>query len=329
MSKVLGLDAGNGAFKLYGPQGGTQTLSQIALGGMNEVSSTLGLRRQKAPLKIVNAHGAFYVGAGAHDFGRPVGNLDVERFNGTPEMVALFHGAMTDYLRQHGDMSEALTLIVGLPQEILTEDLAERTKESIRAWLVGEHQWVADGKEIELKVRDVKVAAQVSGGLFDYLLDDQGKFIPERKKALTAEVGVVSVGFGTVELLVVRDRVPLNRFMTGTASGVQRLLEIVNAQGLYSLGELDSMLREGSLDVTTALPIWEREVRSVINEYWSNNKSGKVWRRFERVILLGGGSLLLKDTLPLLFDGKAYVPDNPILSIARGLYKMSLLKKAG
>ncbi len=329
MNKALGLDAGNGAFKLYGPQGGTETLSQIALGGMNEVVSTLGLRSRKPPMKIINSHGAFYVGAGAHDFGRPVGNLDVERFNGTPEMIALFHGAMTDYMRLHGEIVEPLTLIVGLPQEILTEDLSERTKESVRAWLVGEHQWVADGQEIELKVREVKVAAQVSGGLFDYLLDEQGKFIAERKKALTAEVGVVSVGFGTVELLVVRDRVPLNRFTTGTASGVQRLLEIVNTQGLYSLGELDGMLRSGSLDLTTAQPIWEREVRNVINEYWSNNKSGKVWRRFEKVILLGGGSLLLKDSLPLLFEGKAFVPDDPIRSIARGLYKMSLLKKAG
>ncbi|MBV5325060.1 MAG: hypothetical protein J0626_07230, partial [Rhodospirillaceae bacterium] len=31
----------------------------------------------------------FYVGVGAHDYGRPVENLDVDRFNGTPEMKAL------------------------------------------------------------------------------------------------------------------------------------------------------------------------------------------------------------------------------------------------
>ena len=40
--------------------------------------------------------------------------------------------------------------------------------------------------------------------------------------------------------------------------------------------------------------------------------------------LVGGGALLLKDTLPARFQGKAIVPDEPILSIARGLYKLNL-----
>jgi hypothetical protein len=170
-------------------------------------------------------------------------------------------------------------------------------------------------------VAEVKVASQVSGGLFDYLLDEQGKFIPERKKAFTSEVGIISVGFGTVELLVVRDRVPVQRFTTGAASGVRRLLEILNGQRLYSLGEMDIMLRAGSLDTSTALPVWEREVMGVIERQWGN-----AWRRFAAVLIMGGGALLLKD-MPLKFAGKGHVPNQPVQAIARGLYKMSLLKK--
>lgn len=315
----LGLDAGNGAFKLHGPQGGLETLSQVATNGSQRVVSTLGLRKQKPPLHIENGHGSFYIGAGAHDYGRPVENLDVERFNGTPEMVALFHGSMAHYMNQYGTITEPLTLIVGLPQETLTGD---NSKENLRRWLRGQHIWLADGKEFSLDVADVKIASQVSGGLFDYLLDDQGKFIPERKKAFTAEVGIISVGFGTVELLVVRDRVPVQRFTTGTASGVRRLLEIINHQRLYSLGEMDIMLRAGQLDVTKALPIWEREVMGVIERQW-----GSAWRRFAAVLVMGGGAILLKNTLSQRFEGKGFVPENPVQAIARGLYKMSLPKR--
>lgn len=315
---TLGVDAGNGAFKVYGPQGGQETLSQVAWNGSQRVISTLGLKKQKPPLNIQNERGSFYVGAGAHDYGRPVENLDVERFNGTPEMLALFHGAMTRAIRQMSGIEEPLTLLVGLPQETLTGDTAEGTRENLRRWLRGKHRWQADGKEYEIEVAEVKVASQVSGGLFDYLLDEQGKFIPERKKAFTAEVGIISIGFGTVELLVVRDRTPVQRFTTGAASGVRRLLEILNGQRLYSLGEMDLLLRAGQLDISTALPIWEREVLGVIERQW-----GSAWRRFAVVLMVGGGALLLKD-LPLRFAGKGFVPDEPVMAVARGLYKISL-----
>lgn len=317
---TLGIDAGNGAFKIFGEHGGQETLSQVAWNGNQRVVSTIGLRKQKPPLRIENAHGSFYVGAGAHDYGRPVENLDVERFNGTPEMVSLFHGAMTHTLNRIGELPGSVSVIVGLPQETLTGDIAEQTKENVRRWLRGRHEWRADGQEISIEISDVKVASQVSGGLFDYLLDDNGKFVPERKRAFTAEVGIISIGFGTVELLVVRDRVPVQRFTTGAASGVRRLLEILNGR-LYSLGELDLMLRSGHLDISTALPVWEREVMGVIEKQW-----GTAWRRFAAVLIVGGGAHLLKD-LPFKFAGKGYVPDDPVQSIARGLWKMSKLAK--
>ena len=318
----VGVDAGNGAFKIYGSTGGQETLSQVAWNGGQRVVSTLGLRRQKPPLNIRNEHGSFYTGAGAHDYGRPVENLDVERFNGTPEMVALFHGAMTRYMQQYGAFGEPLSLVVGLPQETLGGENTDETRENVRRWLRGVHQWQADGQPQTLEVAEVRVASQVSGGLFDYLLDEHGKFIPERKKAFTSEVGIISVGFGTVELLVVRDRVPVQRFTAASASGVRRLLEILNGQHLYSLGELDILLRAGQLDITTALPVWEREVLGVIERQWGN-----AWRRFAVVLIMGGGALLLKNSLPLRFGGKGYLPDNPVQAIARGLYKMTLLKK--
>jgi hypothetical protein len=319
----IGIDAGNGAFKLYGAPGGLEFISQAASNSGQKVLSTLGLRKSKAPLAIQNESGSFYAGAGAHDFGRPVENLDVDRFNGTPEMKALLHGSLTRYQQRYGKFSTPLSVIVGLPNEVLTGDLAEQNVENVKRWLRGKHAWTADGEPYSLEIAEVKAASQVTGGLFDYLLDADGQFIPERKGAFNGEVGIITLGFGTVELMVVRNRTPLQRFTSGAASGVRRLLELVNSQRLYSLGELDLLLRAGQLDIREALPIWEREVTGVIEKQW-----GAAWKRFSVVLIMGGGAILLKDSLPYRFNGKAYLPDEPVQAVARGLYRLTQFQQA-
>lgn len=319
----LGIDAGNGAFKLYGAPGGLEFVSQAATNGTQKVLSTLGLRKSKAPLAIHNESGSFYVGAGAHDFGRPVESLDVDRFNGTPEMKALLHGALTRYQQQYGNFSAPLAVVAGLPNEVLTGEQAEQNVENVKRWLRGMHTWTADGEPFSVEIAEVKAASQVTGGLFDYLLNAEGQFIPERKGAFNSEVGVITIGFGTVELMVVRNREIVQRFTSGAASGVRRLLEIVNGQRLYSLGEMDMQLRSGQLNLSSALPIWEREVTGVIEKQW-----GTAWKRFAAVLIMGGGAILLKDSLPHRFNGRAYLPDEPVQAIARGLYRLTLLQQA-
>lgn len=319
----LGIDAGNGAFKLFGESGGLEFVSQVATNGNQKVISTLGLRKQKAPLQIASSSGSFYVGAGAHDYGRPVENLDVDRFNGTPEMKALLYGSLTGYQQKYGPFTGPLSVTVGLPNEVLSGDQVDFKLDAIKRWIRGGQRWTADGILHDLEIGEVKVASQVTGGLFDYLLDEQGVFIPARKGAFTGEVGVISIGFGTVELMVVRDRTPVQRFTTGSASGVRRLLDILNGQRLYSLGEMDMQLRSGQLDISAALPIWEREVTGVIEKQW-----GTAWKRFSAVLIVGGGAILLKDTLPYRFNGKAFVPEQPVQAIARGLYRLTLLQQA-
>jgi hypothetical protein len=318
----LGIDAGNGAFKLYGAPGGLEFVSQVATNGTQKILSTLGLRKSKAPLAIHNESGSFYAGLDAHDFGRPVENLDVDRFNGTPEMKALLHGSLTRYQQRYGKFSTPLSVVVGLPNEVLTGDQAEQNVENVKRWVRGQHTWTADGEPYSVEIAEVKAASQVTGGLFDYLLDAEGRFIPERKGAFNSEVGVITIGFGTVELMVVRNREIVQRFTSGAASGVRRLLEIVNGQRLYSLGEMDLQLRAGQLDLRSALPIWEREVTGVIEKQW-----GTAWKRFAAVLIMGGGAILLKETLPHRFNGRAYVPDEPVQAIARGLYRLTLLQQ--
>ncbi len=98
------------------------------------------------------------------------------------------------------------------------------------------------------------------------------------------EIGVVSVGMSTVELLVARNGAPVNRFTAGRTFGVRRLLELTAPDGRYTLGELDTQLRADRLDIGLALPIWASEVTGLIERRW-----GRDYRRFAAIVMGAAG----------------------------------------
>ena len=201
---------------------------------------------------------------------------------------------------------------------------AKAYQAGVKGWLKGSHQFSADGEAMKLEVGQVRLTSQPVGALFDYVLDEDGRIQADRASAMLDEVGVISVGFNTVELLVVKDQGAVERFTAGNTLGVRRLLELLNRDGLFSLGELDEKVRAGRMkdELRTALPIWAREVNGEIERRW-----GQSFKRFVKVIIVGGGALLLKDLLTAQFGVKAHVPNVPVLSIARGLWKLSVMKK--
>ncbi len=318
----LGEDLGMGANKLYGAPGGLQVLSQVATNGTQHLMNTVGLRQRQRPLEIKTEQGSAYIGEGAHDYGRPVENLSFDSLIGAQNRSPLLYGSLTRYQQQYGPINQPVVMMVGLPLQMMSGETAKEYANQVRQWLKGVHTWQADGQEQRVEIAEVKLTPQPVGALFDYVLDETAKFIPERASLLKEEVGILSVGFNTLEMLVVRDRAPVERFTVGQTVGVRRLLELVNPTGVYSLGELDIALRAGHLDIESALPVWAREVNGEIEKRW-----GTALKRFARVIVVGGGALLLKDALTRQFNGKAVLSDEPVLSIARGLYKLLMMKK--
>jgi len=319
----LGVDLGMGAIKLFGAQGGTQLPSFVAVGSGVQTARMTGFARQLPAMQIKVGTQPYFVGLSAHDYGRAIENLDYDRLTASPEIVALFYGALTAHIRDYGCFHCPLVCLVGMPLETLTEEQAKTTATAVRKWMKGNHTWQADGQRYQVLVEDVRVTSQPAGALFDYLLDDEGAFVTERKPHMKKELGIVSVGFNTIELLAVRDKSTVQRFTTGSTVGVRRLIELLNQDNHYSLGELDALLRSHALDVSDVLPIWAREVNGVIERRW-----GQQWRRFERIIVVGGGALLLGDYLMGRFGGKTHLPDQPVLATARGLYKQALAQMA-
>lgn len=321
---IIALDPGFGNVKVVGGAGEVILQSAVSTDGGPLAGRMVGLRAARPPLRISTEAGTFYTGAGAHDWGRPVESLDFDRLTGSPEMAALVYAALTEY-SAGADLLHPLDLLVGLPVEALTGQAAAPVKRGVVSWLRGRHQWVVSdaGREfgLSIQVDRVRVTSQPVGALFDWLLDDAGAWIPERRALFRREIGVLGVGMNTVDLLAVRNGQPVQRFIAGRNVGVRRLLRLCDGQQLYSLAELDQQLRAGTLDTAGALDVWQREVAGLIESQWADQ-----WRRFAAVIVVGGGAALLQEPLMRRFGGLAWVPADPVISTARGLYKYGLLK---
>lgn len=320
---MLAMDWGAGNMKIYGSGGGVIVPSQVAVAGEGVIAGpAMGLRVGNPPMVVrLNGH-RFYVGLGAHDWGRPVENLDDGRFSaGSPELRALTYATLSEY-RIEVSLPAESPVWIGLPQSALTPE----TVAGIRGWLKGIHEWKLEYGEIEepraITFTDVTVSSQAAGALFDWLLDDDGNPLPARKAQFKGEIGIISVGMNTVELLVVENGKPKERFTASEPMGVRRLLEFVDPRGMYSRGELDTQLRYGTLDVAAATPVWASEVIGAIENHW-----GRAARRFNTTVVVGGGALLLGPALTVALSGKTAVADDPVLAVARGLWKLALSKK--
>lgn len=323
----FGLDLGYGAVKLAGAFGSVELPSHIATGGGPIAADLAGVEAAERPLLISMAgHQPYWCGLGAHAYGRAIENLDYDKLAGSVEMRALLYAALTKYMHQCHIVPETteVTLYAGLPLEPLSGDEASKvaTVASVRRWLVGTHCWQANGQTYRLKVKAAPVATQAMGAYFDYMLDDNGHFL--HPSELAKEVGVISIGFNTLEMQVFQGSRFIPRFTSGSQYGVRRLLERVNGryQGLYTLGELDERLRLNNLEIQQDMEDWSQQVWGRVEKQW-----GREWRRFSHVILVGGGARLLNDRFLGKLEGRASLPNEPVMAIAQGLYKLASVKE--
>jgi hypothetical protein len=321
---VMGTDTGAGGLKITTGGQGVQIPSQVSANGTNVLqASVIGLEHAEPPTHVSTPAGEFWVGTGAHQWGRPLETLDNSRFRGSPGVAALFYGALEQHIQQHGtDLSAIEKAYIGLPQQAAAEP---GLTNDVKAWLEGEHTWrVDDGPEHHLSLREVRVTTQPVAALFDYLLTDTGEFVEGRRRHFTQEVGVISIGMSTVEMLVVKGGKPIPRFTHAENAGVRRLLELLDPRGHYSRGEMDDKLRAGEFNghLDDVLNVWGGEISGLIEQHWESGS--QTWERFASVIVVGGGAHLLRHQLTRKFSGKAYIPDDPVLAIARGLWKMAV-----
>jgi len=316
----VGLDGGFGAVKMWSEEGGLEMLSQVAVNGGSHLEGMIGLKHEERPLMIETVDGQFYVGERSHNYGRKVENMSYDRFGGAPEMRVMVYGIFTKYIQAHGTFKGPLSVMVGLPLQMMGEDLKE-SRLMIRKWMMGRHEWKADGQPYTVEIGRVRWNSQPTGALFDYVMNFNGSPVDGHERALRERIGVLSIGMNTLEKMVI-DNQTVNESLTSSEKlGVRRLLDLVNNK--MSIGERDVMLRSGNLKYKDKLPIWASEVNGSIEDTW-----GEALGSFAAVLVVGGGAMLLGNYLNLVADGvnKAVLADNAVLSICCGLYKLDLRK---
>lgn len=306
----IGFDFGGGAVKTANRQHTITVQSAVAAVGH---SLYTGEERANKPAMLEDDSGRYYIGTRAHQWGVALDNVDLRRFEGTPSTRALFRRALAAMQERLGN-DAPYHLMLGLPVEFLTGDDAKAQADKVRAWMMGEHTFTLNGKARTVRVERVGIMSQPSGALGEYLLDDEGDF--QRPEHIDSEIGVLNIGATSVDLFV-SQRGVTNRVNTrGAALGARQLYNLLDADGNRSLAEMDEAMRDGTLQPDRAhVDAWATMVAGHIDRVWGARK-----KRWELLILAGGGVHLLKDAFSGI-NRTVYVPRNPVMSTAVGLYR--------
>lgn len=307
---IVALDLGFGNTKVYTGGNGWVFPSIVSIPVPDLGMAGMGLKTTKRkPVRIRFAGGDFFVGSGAESWGNTIENLDFSRI-ASPETLALFYTAMT-FL---GTGIEEIQLVIGLPVPLLRDEAVARPAlEALKARLVRKHEFEADGKSISFLVKELKGVAQPVGAWADWALDEQGRWASGAAK--TALVGIVDIGFNTLDIYGIRGGKLEPRCVGGGKVGIRRYVEILRPA--MSIAEAAEKLSMGQLRNEAAINTWLSEVIGTCEQIWSNV-------RLDLILLVGGGALLLEGkqvSFERAFKAPVLVPNEPILANARGLWR--------
>jgi len=318
----LAIDHGAGNLKLHGIDGSVIIPTRAATAQEGYLSAAIGLKVGKPPQLVAADGWTIYVGENAPHWGRNLDDLSDGRFStGAPGVRAVTYAALAEYVTSYSVNLDDLAVYVGLPHTALNADNAKATVAGVKGWLKGTHQWSVDGVQFEASIVEVFATTQVAGALYDYLLDDNGDFKPGMAKLYrSGEIAVLSLGMNTCELMVTDARTVTQNLTGGDTFGVRRLLEMTDPGNLYTRGELDMRLRAGRLDISETLPVWLSEIDGYRERKW-----GRAWRRFQPIIVIGGGLLIpgVQAHIIAKLQGRAVIPDDPVGAVARGIRKFA------
>jgi len=315
----LGLDLGFGNVKIYEQRGSTILASHIASPSVQYAPDDG--KQGKEVTQVAFAGARYVVGQYVAWHGTEIAGLGMSRLLGSMEVKAIAYATLGTHFSEYSKPKSGLNVYVGLPAELLTVENKQATTDAVRGWLLGRHEWQHDGKEQWIVIDDVSVFSQAAGAMFDMLYTRDGIQTRDATYA-NDDIGVISIGYNTVELSGVLAGKPSNLMKASEPYGVRRMLESLSNKTGYRLSELDALLRDGRLngDLPSASQAWADRVVGFVDTTW-----GKSANRLKRVIVVGGGCKYAYPALSAVFGQRLWVPENHIVAIARGLYKRAVV----
>lgn len=317
-----------------------------------------GTRRAARPVEIAFDGQRYLAGSGAHLYGTLLDSYSFSRFRGMPDVKALFMALLTQAHEQgmlaennidqledddtqhaapdaessqdkHPTALEAQSLVVGLPLECWGEQSS--IPAAAKEWLQKPLSWQArlesGEKQYSFRALQVRVLPQAVGALYDFALDfDQNGKIQVVHHIGNLRVGIISLGFNTVDLISIEQGQPNERMASSQQHGVRLLLSEYDRDGRYHLSELEHMLRQGDLSpskLAPLIPAWLRRIDGQIDKAWGDAN------RLDRVIVVGGAvaiPIVAQHFRARFGDNRTVIPSTPdhaVMSIAQGLYKLA------
>jgi hypothetical protein len=318
----IGWDPGFGNTKVSSVDVATVLQSSVALVTGDIGLAATGFARAGREVWTVEFDGrSWAVGPGAWDRGHLSTSMDYSAITSS-ERLALLYSA----LASGGHLSEPrgtnISLTVGLPVPLLrAKERAQAIMTSLSG-LKGSHQFIFRREVFQFNIVRVRALAQPVGAYMDWLLMDNGK---ARAGGTKAEVAICDLGMNTLDLFALRGNEVIDTFVGGGEVGARKVFERMKLDGWagHDLAEIDALVRSGRAEADPYIDDWLGNVLAVINQAWP----GDSMRRFQAVIVTGGGALMLGERLLSALrarQARLHIPGNPVTANVIGLCKYGM-----
>lgn len=316
--EYAGFDLGFGNGKFRDKRGQTVFAAHIARPGTDYRTDEGNRDGSTCLVEFENKR--FIVGHDAPISGELLPGLDTERILGSNEIRAVTYATIGAHMMRHGRWRDGLTLYAGIPASLMIGDSKDANVASVKQWLAGKHSWLHDGKEINIYVENVVVISQAAGAISDMAYTLDGKQARDAQY-IESGFGAISVGYNTVETSGGIDGKPIRPMITSKRLGVSKMLGDYDRDGRFDLPMLDRKLRQSQLNghLPSTIDTWAESIVGHVADKWD-----KYINQIDRIILVGGGARYAEPALRRRFGDKLWLPDDPIIAIARGLYKRAI-----
>jgi len=312
--KVIGVDVGYGHTKVVSAAG--QHVFPSLVGKFEERYNTPGL---KTALDIVTV-----LGEGKYLVGESAG-VHAQRFLTSRSIdwiksaawKALFHRALDVAKAKEAD---DLMIVTGLPPAYFQMHRVELSA------------IVKAAAEYHCDRCTVHVLPQPLGSFFSIFLDASGKL---SAKAKDKRVGIVDVGFYTVDFFTIYDLQPVVSEIDSLEGGVSSALELLSRDVFskftlkMTLAAADKAARAGTVKiagadkdigalVTARLDELSEQIRARTSDLWGGGQN------LDAILVTGGGAALLKSHLNGSFPKNSVYLSKSQFANAEGYYKFGL-----
>lgn len=316
--KCVGIDLGFGNVKIRDTRGGTIFASHLHVPGVDYRLDDGGLGEGTSHIEFDNM--AYVVGLRAPLSKNPNAGLDINRILGSSEIRATLYAAIGAHFASNPRWREGVTAYVGVPAALLVGEEKEANVAAIAAWMTGKHSWRQDGTKHNVTIDNVFVRSQATGAITDMAYNLDGT---QSREALVMKggFGIISVGYHTVELSGGMGGRPVPALIGSTPDGVSSMLAGYDRTGKTTVPMLDWKLRTGILNghIEATIDQWADGVVSVVSSRWNS-----LAHQLDRVLLVGGGAKYAESALRQRFEDRLWIPSDPVIAIAQGLYKRAM-----